>query len=428
MVEGGRVQLPFLKKTRLAGDGRPRLTGRGWALGLAGVAMVGAGAWFGMPPVVQVGLFSLVGLGVAWGLALVNLKGLEVERVVPPTMFVGQEIPVTLRVRNTGKWLPRRDLEIRDEVAGPFGKGMVVGSLPPGGEAEAGLETMMRERGVNVGLRQKIESSWPCGLWRGVLAGKPVLKATVFPRAVFPRQLEEPRSPEPDAGHDLWQPVPDVSGDYLGIRDYQSGDPRKHIHWRATARTGRLVVREFDRRVPVRYAIFFHSYSPPGVPQYGDAFEAALEMLAGLLLRCRDLAVPLEVTAGFHKWQPVVLTSSRDLEEPLRLLARARRRPDADLAPLFARLALLPAESRVFVLSDTPVRQWEHLLPPMEATVTCLSVAELRERRPGFKAATTLAAVAPAAETEEADAVAVEAAPPVRPVRTVLPERRQKTS
>jgi uncharacterized protein (DUF58 family) len=32
----------------------------------------------------------------------------------------------------------------------------------------------------------------------------------------------------------------------LGVRDYQLGDPFRHIHWAATARTGELMVKQFD--------------------------------------------------------------------------------------------------------------------------------------------------------------------------------------
>ena len=37
------------------------------------------------------------------------------------------------------------------------------------------------------------------------------------------------------------------AGDFAGVREYRHGDNRRHIHWRASARRGELVVKEFMR-------------------------------------------------------------------------------------------------------------------------------------------------------------------------------------
>ena len=36
---------------------------------------------------------------------------------------------------------------------------------------------------------------------------------------------------------------------FAGVRGYQPGDPRRAIHWKATARTGQLQVKQFDHTI-----------------------------------------------------------------------------------------------------------------------------------------------------------------------------------
>ncbi len=43
--------------------------------------------------------------------------------------------------------------------------------------------------------------------------------------------------------------------EYLGIREYRAGDPIRHVHWRSTARTGTVMVREFEEEQTRRLAI-----------------------------------------------------------------------------------------------------------------------------------------------------------------------------
>jgi uncharacterized protein (DUF58 family) len=41
--------------------------------------------------------------------------------------------------------------------------------------------------------------------------------------------------------------LPGTGGDFFQIREYQPGDNLKHIHWRATARTGKLMVKQLEK-------------------------------------------------------------------------------------------------------------------------------------------------------------------------------------
>jgi uncharacterized protein (DUF58 family) len=75
-------------------------------------------------------------------------------------------------------------------------------------------------------------------------------------------------------------------GDFHGLRPYRSGDKRHLIHWRTSARQGRLMVRQFERPQTHDLAIFLDLWQPPtadGVGQdavHQETVELAVSLAA----------------------------------------------------------------------------------------------------------------------------------------------------
>lgn len=109
-----------------------------------------------------------------------------------------------------------------------------------------------------------------------------------------------------------------------------------------------------------------------------------MELLCGLLLHCRDRSIPLDLVASFEDWRVVPATGPAEMESALCCLAAARRHGETDTGNLWRALSGVPRHTRVFLLSDVAVSEWEPLLPPLPFAVTCLSVTGLRIRQPGF--------------------------------------------
>ena len=163
-----------------------------------------------------------------------------------------------------------------------------------------------------------------------------------------------------------------------------------------------MMVRQYDRRLPEKYCIIFHSINPgAGAAPGPDAFESALELLCGLLQHCQEKSIPLDVTASFDRWRTLPIPNPAELEPALFRLAGARRQSERDTAPLLNALSGTEPGARVFLLSDVPVREWEHLLPELPFEVNCLGVSELRVKRPGkfFRPLASTAPTSPAAHS-----------------------------
>jgi uncharacterized protein (DUF58 family) len=78
--------------------------------------------------------------------------------------------------------------------------------------------------------------------------------------------------------------------DLYALRDYQPTDSARHVHWKASARSGSLMVREFTREDDCRILLVLDPHlSPedpsglnPGVPATNDRFERAVTICASL--------------------------------------------------------------------------------------------------------------------------------------------------
>jgi len=75
------------------------------------------------------------------------------------------------------------------------------------------------------------------------------------------------------------------SEELLRIRDYMMGDDYHHIHWKATAKLGKVMVREFARREQRRFSIIFdNSAGEVGDGREArDSFEHAVSAAASLV-------------------------------------------------------------------------------------------------------------------------------------------------
>jgi hypothetical protein len=82
---------------------------------------------------------------------------------------------------------------------------------------------------------------------------------------------------------------------FHAIRDYQPGDGQRHIHWKSTAKTGKLMVRQFEESRRSRIALMLASREDEYSTTDADEFELAVSALASIgvraILDSRDISV-----------------------------------------------------------------------------------------------------------------------------------------
>lgn len=247
--------------------------------------MVGALVLFVIGTSVQAGwlllLSSLLLGAVVVGLVLPRrmLCGVEVERRAPAEAFQGDEVPIELVVRNGSRGL-RLSLAVDDPHVALAR--MFVPSLAPGERVLIGTARRASRRGVQESTEVRLSSSAPFGVGE---ARRPLPAAgrTI----VFPAVARLGRVPIVDDVPSIVHPVRSAprrgaGPEYLGIREYRTGDSMRHVHWPSTARHGAVMVREFEREHTRRLAIVVDTWADEGVED--TPLDTACSVAASLAL------------------------------------------------------------------------------------------------------------------------------------------------
>lgn len=188
-------------------------------------------------------LLALLVLSYLW--AWSNLRGLRVEReTFTHRTQVGEEAHERITIRNL--WpLPKLWVELQDHSDLPqHGPGFVT-YLPAHDRRRWSARTPCTMRGKFTLGPATLTSGDPFGIFRLDRIVEGTSEVLVYPRTTPLPGFVLP-SAELPGGQDVKSRTFHVTPNVSTIRDYQPGDSFNRIHWRSTARTGRLMVKEFE--------------------------------------------------------------------------------------------------------------------------------------------------------------------------------------
>ncbi|XKH54880.1 DUF58 domain-containing protein [Citricoccus nitrophenolicus] len=264
----------------------PRPTPRGLALAVAAALLVVAGLALGRREAVALGLFLAVVVGISCAVLAVRTvlaRRIRLTRsVVPGALRVGGSAHVTF------------------DGTVPH----LADALPGGRPAlvpQGGYRWRARERGVYDVGPALARLSGPFGLWSAQAQVSGTSRVEVEPLPLEDDELDQVLRAgvgEHDAADLLGS---QAAPDDLLVREHRDGDALTRVHWGATARTGRLMMRQEEwahdpwavvvldcravsfaaERYEVDGGAGRHWQSSPG-------FERALQAAAALILRLQD--------------------------------------------------------------------------------------------------------------------------------------------
>lgn len=296
------------------------------------------------------------------------------ERVVAGNGVTGE---IVVRNHGRGVALPGR-LDI------PVGAGLVEFAVPllrPGSVLAQPLEIPALRRGiVPVGPATTVRSD-PIGLLRREHAFDDVHELYVHPRTTA--------IPSTSAGliRDLegspTRRLVDADMSFHAIREYAPGDSQRQVHWKSTAKTGRLMVRQYEESRRSRMAVVLSV----ATAEYADddEFELAVGAAASLGLR------------AVHDARDVAVVTGAEIPRVVRGRLRAIRH-----IPALSRRAMLDGFSGVDLLENTmPIAEVcrlaaeenERLSIAFVVAGSAVSLTRLRQCALGFAADTAVVAV-----------------------------------
>ncbi len=158
-------------------------------------------------------------------------------------------------------------------------KSAVLPELPARGEAETQLEILPLRRGPLRFTGVTVARPDPFGLFRGFVRMPLPETVLILPKRYPLPDITLPGTRSYQRGGVALAAAIGESEEFVSLRDYRPGDPRRHIHWRSWARTGRPIVKEFQDEFFVRHALILDTFAgseiEPGQPAPGSRREKA---------------------------------------------------------------------------------------------------------------------------------------------------------
>lgn len=258
-----------------------------------------------------------------------SLRKIFVEWRFPARIFAQQPVPVEMRITNGKRFIPSFSFRV-DE-----GEPMVSGSRTPAlSPAEPDARSARSVYTFRLSAGEMITSpQWTRFDKRGLRTLPPLVLRTTFPFGffhkslirpqaqtvmVYPRILSAPpglQTARARAGQDHEDRRRGFGSEIHNLRDYTSADDARRIHWKASARESKLLVKEYERDEEGRARLCLSHHVPEErrSEKILEDFERAVVLTASLAreLDRRGYAVSLQTLSE----------ESEDLDAILKTLA-----------------------------------------------------------------------------------------------------------
>jgi uncharacterized protein (DUF58 family) len=310
---------------------RPRRRGLALAGGALLLFVVGTSVQAGWLLALAACLLGAIAAGLVLPARMV--RGAEVERRAPAEAFQGDRVRVTLVVANRTR-AARLGLELRDEhleEARAF-----VGALGPGERVLVETTRTAARRGLVEASDVVAVSAAPFGVAERRRRVSVPSRTIVYPALVRLGELAFLESaPTPErAIHAL--PRRGSGPDYLGIREYRTGDSMRHVHWPSTARHGSLMVREFEREQTRRLAVVIDTVADVPVAGGPTPLDVCCSVAASVAFAARGAGRGVRLVAAVEG--AVASVARAEPTAALRWLAELRPGGGLSVADLGERL------------------------------------------------------------------------------------------
>lgn len=172
-------------------------------------------------------------------ISMINLAGIEVKPLYPREAYAHSPAPIRFSLTNLKFLIPSYSLTININ-----GKKGFLTHLPPKLTKNVTVNFVFDKRGWNTVPEAQMYTKFPFGFfmkWIKLDLGEEQM--LVYPKLVNESvYIDEYLSATGEVKADRLGPGTDIRS----LRDYAYGDNPKHIHWKVSAKAGKLILREME--------------------------------------------------------------------------------------------------------------------------------------------------------------------------------------
>jgi uncharacterized protein (DUF58 family) len=276
-----------------------------------------------------------------------RLRGVTTEVTHPRRVTLGDEIAITISLRNDGKE-DHRSIRIEAPLLPWDGTLNVpppdIAHLPPSGRASTVARVRFIARGEHHLDPFRAVALLPLGLSQSAPLYTAGARLVVVPKVARVVSITVPQNRRQQPGGIARASRTGDATDLLGVRPYRPGDPRRDLHARSWARHGAPMVREYQEEYFTRMGVLVDTDASAATKAH---LEGALSLAAGVVASlCRGEAMVDVLAAGEHIEKLSLGRGLGSLDQALDVLAAVRAKPGffpdrmlGNLAPHLERLS-----------------------------------------------------------------------------------------
>ncbi len=210
------------------------------------------------------------------------LKKITVKSFSPSTVYAGDPFSIPINIANGKKYLSSYSLRItlipNDTSRLEGNTGVYLFHLPPASVEEKTLLVKATKRGSLRIKEFQIATSFPFGFF---------FKTKTLPMSdeiiIFPSIQPVPLPALFDSSAEGQGIVRHQGEEIVALREYNEGDPVNAVHWKSSAKTGNLRVKEFHTRGNQSFTLFLNLHDSQTNRQVADpVLEARVSEAASL--------------------------------------------------------------------------------------------------------------------------------------------------
>jgi uncharacterized protein (DUF58 family) len=221
------------------------VTYRSFVTALIAAGFYSAGEGFDWPILRQLGVAVAFVFVTAYLWSRLNIAGLSARRDLDSSSLqVGGVFAEQLAVRSRS-FVPKLWIEARDRCEMPAHDGSRVFGIRSRGQTAWETQSIAVKRGIFRMGPVFLRSSDPFAIFSHERRVDFDETVTVFPPVFELKSFELPGA-QSSGGPHIDRRTPFMTAAVSSIREYAAGDPFNRISWSSTARTGKLMVKEFD--------------------------------------------------------------------------------------------------------------------------------------------------------------------------------------